>query len=114
MTLDQTVRRTGSLKSNRPARGSTIQQAMTSPQSRPASPEPQRRAWRLLATYLGPQWRRAALLGVLLLGGIGLELAGPRIQRQFIDEATAGAELSALLTIALLFVGLAVASQLVS
>ena len=54
------------------------------------------------------------MLGVLLLAGIGLELVGPRIQRRFIDDATAGAELSALIAIALLFVGLAIASQLVS
>jgi len=87
--------------------------------SRPAAiqdsqPRRQSRAWGLLATYLGPQWPRAVVLGVLLLAGIGLELVGPRIQRQFIDDATAGAELSGLITIALLFVGLAIASQLVS
>ena len=72
------------------------------------------RAWRLLATYLGPQWPRAAVLGVLLVGGIGLELANPQLLRRFIDEAMAGAELSDLLTVAALFVGLALANQLVS
>jgi ABC-type multidrug transport system fused ATPase/permease subunit len=55
-----------------------------------------------------------ALLAVLLLVGIALELVGPRILRQFVDDATAGADLSALLTIAGLFVGLAIFGQLIS
>ena len=29
--------------------------------------------WRLLVTYLGPQWRKALPLSVLLLGGIARE-----------------------------------------
>ncbi len=82
--------------------------------ARPARRRTPVHAWGLLQTYLGPQWRRAALLGALLLGGIGLELVGPRIQRQFIDEAVAGAELAALLTLAGFFVGLALLGQLVS
>jgi ATP-binding cassette, subfamily B, bacterial len=79
-----------------------------------ALPRPQKRALHLLVTYLGPLWVRAAALGALLLVGIGLELIGPRILRQFVDDATAGVELSALLTLAVLFVALAVLGQLVS
>jgi ATP-binding cassette subfamily B protein len=69
---------------------------------------------RLLAVYLGPLWRRALALTVLLLIGIGLELLGPGILRRFVDAATGGAELSSLLTIAGLFVALAILGQLVS
>jgi hypothetical protein len=60
-----------------------------------AAPPATIRSRDLLARYLGPQWRRAALLAVLLLGGIGLELANPQILRVFIDQATAGADLAA-------------------
>src|SRR3954453_17299021 len=92
-----------------PTRHATIGRAMSS-----STPRPSIRAWRLLATYLGPQWRRAALLGVLLLGAIGLDLVGPRILRRVVDDAVAGAELASLLTLALLLVGLALLGQLVS
>src|ERR671916_761000 len=43
--------------------------------------------WRLLRTYVGPQWRKALLLGVLLLGGGGLALLSPQILRRFIGTA---------------------------
>ncbi|MGH9173283.1 MAG: ABC transporter transmembrane domain-containing protein, partial [Vicinamibacterales bacterium] len=61
----------------------------------------------LLATYLRPEWPRAVLLGLLLVAGIGLQLANPQIARMFIDQAQAGAPFERLVWIALLFIGIA-------
>jgi ATP-binding cassette, subfamily B, bacterial len=65
----------------------------------------------LLATYLGPEWPRAVLLGVSLVVGIGLQLANPQIARIFIDHAQSGEALERLVWIALLFLGVALLSQ---
>jgi ATP-binding cassette, subfamily B, bacterial len=65
----------------------------------------------LLATYLGPEWPRAVLLGVSLFVGIGLQLANPQIARIFIDHAQSGEALERLVWIALLFLGVALLSQ---
>lgn len=65
----------------------------------------------LLATYLRPEWPRAVLLGLLLFAGIGLQLANPQIVRTFIDLAQAGEPLDRLVWIALLFLGVAVLTQ---
>ncbi|GAB4194760.1 MAG: hypothetical protein OHK0022_11020 [Roseiflexaceae bacterium] len=75
---------------------------------------PLRRYWTLLATYLRPQRLRFGALAVLLLGSIGLELLNPQILRSFIDTALAGGAESSLLQTALLFVGVAVAQQVVA
>ena len=69
---------------------------------------------RLLVTYLGPQWPRAVLLAVLILGAIGLQLVNPQVMRDFIDMAQAGGAAETLLRLAVLFIGLAVVQQLVS
>lgn len=69
---------------------------------------------RLLGAYLAPQGRRVTLLGLLLLVTIGLELANPQILRAFIDTARAAGSLDSLVTIGLLFLGVAVATQVVS
>jgi ABC-type multidrug transport system fused ATPase/permease subunit len=61
----------------------------------------------LLATYLRPEWPRAVLLGLLLVAGIGLQLANPQIARTFIDQAQAGEPFERLVWIALLFIGVA-------
>jgi ABC-type multidrug transport system fused ATPase/permease subunit len=68
----------------------------------------------LLITYLRPQWPRAALLSVLLLSSIGLQLINPQLLRAFIDRAAAGRPVGELLTIAALFLGLAIVSQAVT
>jgi ATP-binding cassette subfamily B protein len=73
-----------------------------------------KRYWRFLAEYLSPQSPRVALLGLLLLGSIGLELANPQILKRFIDTAVAAGAAEALLAGALLFLGVALAGQLVS
>jgi ABC-type multidrug transport system fused ATPase/permease subunit len=66
----------------------------------------------LLRTYLAPQRRRVLLLALLLGTTIGLQLANPRVLRLFIDDAATGAPLAALLRVAVLFLGVALALQL--
>src|SRR6266498_2471515 len=67
----------------------------------------------LLWTYLGPQWMQVLLLTLLLAATLALQLASPQILRWFIDDTIAGAPLSALTRLALLFLGAALALQLV-
>jgi ABC-type multidrug transport system fused ATPase/permease subunit len=54
------------------------------------------------------------LLGLLLGAAIGLQLAGPQLQRAFIDGALGGVDQGALVALALLFIAVAVATQLVA
>jgi ABC-type multidrug transport system fused ATPase/permease subunit len=68
----------------------------------------------LLVTYLRPQRRRMILLTALLLTSIGLQLANPQLLRYFIDTAQAGGETRALLVAAGLFIGIALATQLIA
>ncbi|MEP6694899.1 MAG: ABC transporter transmembrane domain-containing protein, partial [Chloroflexota bacterium] len=68
----------------------------------------------LFRRYVAPQWRGTALLGVLLLASIGLQLVGPQLLRAFIDNAIGGAALESLSLIALAFVGVALATQLLA
>jgi ATP-binding cassette subfamily B protein len=68
----------------------------------------------LFRHYVAPQWRRTALLGALILGSIGLQLLGPQLLRAFIDNAIGGAALESLSPIALAFVAVAVATQLLT
>ncbi|CAA9269456.1 MAG: Heterodimeric efflux ABC transporter, permease/ATP-binding subunit 1 [uncultured Chloroflexi bacterium] len=74
---------------------------------------PLRRNWRLLSHYLWPRWPQVLLMGLLLGIAITLQLAGPQIQRAFIDTALAGGETDTLVGAALLFIAVAVAAQLV-
>jgi ATP-binding cassette subfamily B protein len=57
---------------------------------------------------------RALALAGLLLATIGLELANPQILRVFIDSATQGAEIDRLVSIGVVFVAVAIATQVVS
>jgi ATP-binding cassette subfamily B protein len=68
----------------------------------------------ILAAYVGPQWPKVVLLALLVLGTIGLQLVNPQVMRNFIDMAQAGAATDALVHLAVLFITLAVAQQLVS
>jgi len=70
-----------------------------------------RRYLELFLRYVGPEWRRALLLAVLLLITIGLQLLNPQLLRRFIDSALAGADVSSLVTIALLFMAIAFVTQ---
>ena len=65
----------------------------------------------LLAKYLRPRWPRAVVLGVLLIAGIGSQLANPQIAKTFIDQAQAGEPFERLVRIALLFLGVALVTQ---
>ncbi|MCX6044263.1 MAG: ABC transporter ATP-binding protein [Chloroflexi bacterium] len=67
----------------------------------------------ILATYLKSQWRQSALLLLLLLGGTGLKLLNPVILASFIDRAMAGGALPSLIQLALLFLGIALVTQLI-
>lgn len=68
----------------------------------------------LLLTYLKPQQRQVLLLLLLLLSGIGLEAVNPQILGRFIDTATAGGSPRALLTLTVLFLLVALATQVVT
>jgi ATP-binding cassette subfamily B protein len=70
--------------------------------------------YRLLRTYLGPLWQQTTLLGVLLVLGVGLELLNPQIVRGFIDTAQAGGALESLAAAAMLYIGIALAGQIVA
>ncbi len=69
---------------------------------------------RLLAHYLRPQWARTILLAVLLFGMIGLQLLNPQILSWFIDDALAGKSVFQLSITAVIFIGLALVTQVVS
>jgi ATP-binding cassette subfamily B protein len=68
----------------------------------------------LLETYLGPLWRRSALLGVLVVLGVVLELINPQIVRGFIDTAQAGGGLETLAAAAVLYIAIALVIQVVT
>lgn len=70
--------------------------------------------FRLLKRYLGPLWQQSALLGALLVLGVGLELLNPQIVRGFIDTAQAGGALESLAAAATLYLGIALVGQLVA
>jgi ATP-binding cassette subfamily B protein len=73
-----------------------------------------RRYIELFTRYVGPRWPRAALLGALLLASIGLQLANPQLLRAFIDNATRGAAVDSLALIAIGFMAVALANQILS
>ncbi|MBN1935640.1 MAG: ABC transporter ATP-binding protein [Anaerolineae bacterium] len=75
---------------------------------------PIRQYWNLLINYLKPQWPIALLLAVLILGNIGLQLVNPQIMRGFIDATQTGGETDILWQSGLLFMGVALAQQIVS
>jgi len=68
----------------------------------------------LLATYLRPQWRRVALLALLIVGSIALDLANPLILRGAIDAAQAKANIAVLIDAALLYIGVALVTGALS
>ena len=68
---------------------------------------------KLLFKYLRPQSRRVFLLTILLLGSIGLQLLGPQLIANFIDQATNKAAMGVVLTAAAIYVLVSLAQQLV-
>ncbi len=64
-----------------------------------------------LRAYLGPQWRQVALLLLCVLASIAADLANPLLVQHFIDMAAGQGPLGDLVTIALIFLGIAVVGQ---
>jgi ATP-binding cassette subfamily B protein len=73
-----------------------------------------RRYLTLLVDYLRPQRGRVVALSALLLAGITFQLINPQIVRRFIDGATSGLAHSRLVTLAVVFMVLAIAQQVFS
>ncbi|MGZ4702017.1 MAG: hypothetical protein ACXV98_12460, partial [Ilumatobacteraceae bacterium] len=70
--------------------------------------------WRALAALLRPDAWRWVGLGALVAGGSGLILTGPLIVRVIVDRATAGTTTGELTRLAVLFLIVAVATQLIN
>ena len=70
--------------------------------------------WRALAALLRPDAWRWVGLGALVATGSGLILTGPLIVRGIVDRATAGTTTGALSRLAVLFLLVAVATQLIN
>ena len=64
-----------------------------------------------LVRYLEPRQRQLVLLAILLLTGIGLQLANPQVIRYFLDTAQAGGRQGSLPSAAGLFIALALAQS---
>jgi ATP-binding cassette subfamily B protein len=72
---------------------------------------PRHRYVDLFLRYVGPEWRRVAVLAVLIATSIALQLIAPQLLRSFIDNAIGGAAVDLLVGIAILFVVLALLQQ---
>ena len=69
--------------------------------------------WRALGALLRPDSRRWVGLGLLVAFASGLSLAGPLVVRRIVDMATAGTTAAELTSLALIYLALAVATQLI-
>ncbi len=69
------------------------------------------RYWRLLTLYLRPQWLSMSLLAAILGSTICLQVVTPLVTSRFIDEAISHGSQHDLIFLALLAVGLALATQ---
>ena len=68
----------------------------------------------VLSRYLGPLWPKVLLLAVLLLGSVALSLYLPQLLAQFLDTAQQRGSLNTLTRLALTYIGIAVAVQILS
>jgi ATP-binding cassette subfamily B protein len=68
----------------------------------------------VLFRYLRPQRPRVFLLAVLLLSSIGLQLVNPQLLRAFVDTVSEGGDQQTLIMLALVFIGLALAQQVIA
>ena len=66
----------------------------------------------LLSAYLRPQWVRVLILSIIVLANIGLNLMNPQVLKTFIDTATSGGTLDTLIGAGVLYMGIAILSQL--
>jgi len=69
--------------------------------------------WRALVALLRPDSRRWLGLGLLVALASALSLAGPLVIRRIVDLASAGTTASRLTSLALVYLGLAIATQLI-
>ena len=69
--------------------------------------------WRALAALLRPDSRRWVGLGLLVAFASGLSLAGPLVVRRIVDLANAGTTSGRLTSLAVVYLGLAIATQLI-
>ncbi len=78
-----------------------------------STPQPLDRepAWRLVARYLRPESPRVGLLALILATTVGLDLTLPQLMRRFIDGAGAGQDVAALGGVALTFLVVALAKE---
>jgi ATP-binding cassette subfamily B protein len=75
---------------------------------------PVRAYFRLFTGYLRPYRRKSILLAIVLISTIALQLANPQLIAMFIDRAVEGIDVSSLIPLALLFMGVAVVHQLLA
>lgn len=68
----------------------------------------------ILLRYMAPQKWMALLMALLLLAATGLQVLVPQLLRRFIDGAMASLPTSQLVNIALLFIGVALLTQLLN
>jgi ATP-binding cassette subfamily B protein/ATP-binding cassette subfamily C protein len=68
----------------------------------------------LLADYLKPQQGRVINFAIALLSSIALQILNPQLLGYFIDTAVAGGATKTLITIALLFIAIAVLNQVLA
>lgn len=66
----------------------------------------------ILITYLRPHWPQVLLLLGLLLTNTGLKPYNPRLLAGFVDAAVGGGAMNQLVQLALLFLGVALVTQL--
>lgn len=66
----------------------------------------------LLQIYLKGHWGKVALFTIALFGGIAVQLLAPQVIRAFIDAAAEGAELGLLVRLAVWFLVLGLANQI--
>lgn len=66
----------------------------------------------ILITYLRPYWRQSLLLLGLLMTNTGLRLYNPQLLAGFVDAAVGGGVMNQLVQLALLFLGVALMTQL--
>ncbi|MBC1222483.1 ABC transporter ATP-binding protein [Nostoc sp. UCD121] len=70
--------------------------------------------WNLLVEYLKPQKGRVIKFAIALLISIGLQILNPQILRYFIDTSVSGGDRQKLFLAALLFIGVALITQIMS
>lgn len=65
-------------------------------------------------TYLGPHLLQVALLGILILSGVGLQIYNPMILKSFIDAATTKTEIASLGKLSVLYLFVILGTQVIS